>query len=139
MNASAYFILRCVSCCHIMTYLICRPEFFRRIKRCKNSSCHTLHREGVTDDEYRPYEGCNATQMAFIADSIATICNISYQWKAFGNYRHLSVFGSCQAQKTAKAPRRKRRTSHYRLVQKTPKPTTFCWVLPFIPLMFHLH
>lgn len=28
------------------------------------------------------------------------------------------VFGSCQAQKTAKAPRRKRRTSHYRLVQK---------------------
>ena len=25
------------------------------------------------------------------------------------------------------------------LFKKTPKPTTFCWVLPFIPLMFHLH
>ncbi len=39
--------------------------------------------------EYRPCKGCNATQMAFIADSIAAICNISYQWRTFGNYWHL--------------------------------------------------
>ena len=67
------------------------PNFSDALKGAKKLVLpDTLHREGVTDDEYRPYEGCNATQMAFIADSIATICNISYQWKAFGNYRHLS-------------------------------------------------
>ena len=48
-----------------------------------------LHREGFLDKEYRPCKGCNATQMAFIADSIAAICNISYQWKTFGNYWQL--------------------------------------------------
>lgn len=48
-----------------------------------------LRREGFLDTEYRPRKGCNATQMAFIADSIAAICNISYQWKTFGNYWHL--------------------------------------------------
>ncbi|WP_455589965.1 hypothetical protein [Bacteroides rodentium] len=36
-----------------------------------------------------PCKGCNATQMAFIADSIAAICNISFQWKTFGNYWQL--------------------------------------------------
>lgn len=48
-----------------------------------------LRREGFLNGEYRPCKGCNATQMAFIADSIAAICNISYQWKTFGNYWHL--------------------------------------------------
>lgn len=48
-----------------------------------------LRREGFLNEEYRPCKGCNATQMAFIADSIAAICNISYQWKTFGNYWHL--------------------------------------------------
>lgn len=48
-----------------------------------------LRREGFLDEEYRPCKGCNATQMAFVADSIAAICNISYQWKTFGNYWHL--------------------------------------------------
>lgn len=48
-----------------------------------------LRREGFLDGEYRPCKGCNATQMAFIADCIAAICNISYQWKTFGNYWHL--------------------------------------------------
>lgn len=48
-----------------------------------------LRREGFLNAEYRPGKGCNATQMAFIADSIAAICNISYQWKTFGNYWHL--------------------------------------------------
>lgn len=48
-----------------------------------------LRREGFLNDEYRPCKGCNATQMAFIADCIAAICNISYQWKTFGNYWHL--------------------------------------------------
>ncbi|MCD8034048.1 MAG: hypothetical protein LUF83_07085 [Alistipes sp.] len=45
-----------------------------------------LRREGFLDAEYRPCNGCNATQMAFIANSIAAICNISYQWKTFGEY-----------------------------------------------------
>ncbi len=49
-----------------------------------------LRREGFLDAEYRPCKGCNATQMAFIASSVAAICNISYQWKTFGNYWHLS-------------------------------------------------
>lgn len=48
-----------------------------------------LRREGFLNGEYRPCKGCNATQMAFIADSIAAICNISYQWKRFGNYWQL--------------------------------------------------
>ena len=37
-----------------------------------------------------PQERCNATLMAFIADSIATICNIRRQWKIFGDYWHLN-------------------------------------------------
>lgn len=45
-----------------------------------------LRREGFLDTEYRPCKGCNATQMAFIASSVAAICNISYQWKTFGEY-----------------------------------------------------
>lgn len=45
-----------------------------------------LRREGFLDAEYRPCKGCNATQMAFIANSVAAICNISYQWKTFGEY-----------------------------------------------------
>lgn len=49
-----------------------------------------LRQEGFFDAEYRPQEGCNATLMAFIADSIATICNIHRQWKIFGDYWHLS-------------------------------------------------
>ncbi|MEQ2407141.1 hypothetical protein AAAU27_03530 [Bacteroides ovatus] len=48
-----------------------------------------LRREGFLNGEYRPCKGCNATQMAFIAGSIAVICNISCQWKTFGNYWHL--------------------------------------------------
>ncbi|WP_129617027.1 hypothetical protein [Bacteroides cellulosilyticus] len=48
-----------------------------------------LRREGFLNDEYRPCKGCNATQMAFIADCIAAICNISYRWKTFGNYWRL--------------------------------------------------
>ena len=49
-----------------------------------------LRQEGFLDAEYRPQEGCNATLMAFIADSIATICNIRSQWKIFGDYWHLN-------------------------------------------------
>lgn len=49
-----------------------------------------LRQEGFLDAEYRPLEGCNATLMAFIADSIATICNIHRQWKIFGDYWHLN-------------------------------------------------
>ena len=45
-----------------------------------------LRREGFLDAEYRPCKGRNATQMAFIASSVAAICNISYQWKTFGEY-----------------------------------------------------
>lgn len=45
-----------------------------------------LRQESFLDVEYRPCKGCNATQMAFIASSIAAICNISYQWKTFGDY-----------------------------------------------------
>ena len=48
-----------------------------------------LRREGFLNEEYRPHEGCNATQMAFIADSIAEICNVTRQWKTFGDYWHL--------------------------------------------------
>ena len=48
-----------------------------------------LRREGFLNKEYRPHEGCNATQMAFIADSIAEICNVTRQWKTFGDYWHL--------------------------------------------------
>ena len=48
-----------------------------------------LRREGFLDEEYRPCKGCNATQMAFIADSIAEICNVTRQWKTFGDYWHL--------------------------------------------------
>jgi len=48
-----------------------------------------LRREGFLDAEYRPCKGCNATQMAFIADSIAEICNVTRQWKTFGEYWHL--------------------------------------------------
>lgn len=49
-----------------------------------------LRQEGFLDAEYRPQEECNATLMAFIADSIATICNIRRQWKIFGDYWHLN-------------------------------------------------
>ena len=49
-----------------------------------------LRQEGFLDAEYRPQEGCNATLMAFIADSIAAICNIHRQWKIFGDYWHLN-------------------------------------------------
>lgn len=44
----------------------------------------------LLDAEYRPHDGYNATLMAFIADSIAAICNISRQWKIFGDYWHLN-------------------------------------------------
>lgn len=36
----------------------------------------SLRREGFLNEEYRPCKGCNATQMAFIADSIAS--NLQY-------------------------------------------------------------
>ena len=49
----------------------------------------SLRREGFLNAEYRPCKGCNATQMAFIASSVAAICNISHQWKTFGDYWHL--------------------------------------------------
>ena len=49
-----------------------------------------LRQEGFLDAEYRPQEECNATLMAFIADSMATICNIRRQWKIFGDYWHLN-------------------------------------------------
>lgn len=49
-----------------------------------------LRQEGFLDAEYRPQEGCNATLMAFIADCIATICNVRRQWKIFGDYWHLN-------------------------------------------------
>lgn len=66
------------------------PDFPDALKGGKTLALlDALRREGFLDEEYRPCKGCNATQMAFIADSIAAICNISYQWKTFGNYWHL--------------------------------------------------
>ena len=49
-----------------------------------------LRQEGFLDTEYRSQERCNATLMAFIADSIVAICNIHRQWKIFGDYWHLN-------------------------------------------------
>ncbi len=49
-----------------------------------------LRHEGFRDAEYRPHDGCNATLMGFIADSIAAMCNVSRQWKIFGDYWHLN-------------------------------------------------
>lgn len=66
------------------------PDFPDALKGGKTLALlDALRREGFLNGEYRPCNGCNATQMAFIADSIATICNISYQWKTFGNYWQL--------------------------------------------------
>ena len=42
----------------------------------------SLRREGFLNAEYRPCKGCNAS-------SVAAICNISHQWKTFGDYWHL--------------------------------------------------
>ena len=49
-----------------------------------------LSKEGLIDKDFRPLEGCNKTEMAFIVDSIASICNISNHWKTFEGYWHLS-------------------------------------------------
>lgn len=66
------------------------PDFPDALKGRKTLALlDALRREGFLNEEYRSYKGCNATQMAFIADSIAAICNISFQWKTFGNYWQL--------------------------------------------------
>ena len=66
------------------------PDFPDALKGGKTLALlDALRREGFLNGGYRPCKGCNATQIAFIADSIAAICNISYQWKTFGNYWHL--------------------------------------------------
>lgn len=66
------------------------PDFPDALKGGKTLALlDALRREGFLDAKYRPCKGCKATQMAFIADSIAAICNISYQWKTFGNYWQL--------------------------------------------------
>ena len=49
-----------------------------------------LSKEGFLDKDFRPLESCNKTEMAFIVDSIASICNISNQWKTFEEYWHLT-------------------------------------------------
>ena len=49
-----------------------------------------LSKEGFIDKDFRPLEGCNKTEMAFIVDSIASICNIGNHWKTFGGYWHLT-------------------------------------------------
>lgn len=49
-----------------------------------------LSKEGFLDKNFRPLDGCNKTEMAFIVDSIASICNISNQWKTFEEYWHLT-------------------------------------------------
>ena len=49
-----------------------------------------LSKEGFIDKDFRPLEGCNKTEMAFIVDSIASICNISNQWKTFEGYWRLT-------------------------------------------------
>lgn len=64
-----------------------------------------LHREGFLDVEYRPCKGCNATQMAFIANGIAMICNISCQWKTFGTYWRLSNLRQLLAAKDRRGSR----------------------------------
>ena len=67
------------------------PDFPDALKGSRTMSfMEALRQEGFLDAEYRPQEGCNATLMAFIADSIATICNIRRQWKIFGDYWHLN-------------------------------------------------
>ena len=48
-----------------------------------------LSKEGFIGKDFRPLEGCNKTEMAFIVDSIASICNISNHWKTFEGYWHL--------------------------------------------------
>ena len=64
-----------------------------------------LRHEGFLDAEYRPHDGCNATLMAFIADSIAAICNISRQWKIFGDYWHLNNMRQLLDVRTAEVPK----------------------------------
>ena len=49
-----------------------------------------LSKEGFIGKDFRPLEGCNKTEMAFIVDCIASICNISNHWKTFEGYWHLS-------------------------------------------------
>lgn len=67
------------------------PEFPDALKGSRTMVfMEALRQEGFLDAEYRPQEECNATLMAFIADSIATICNIRRQWKIFGDYWHLN-------------------------------------------------
>ena len=67
------------------------PDFPDALKGSRTMAfMEALRQEGFLDAEYRPQEGCNATLMAFIADSIATICNIRRQWKIFGDYWHLN-------------------------------------------------
>ena len=67
------------------------PDFPDALKGSRTMAfMEALRQEGFLDAEYRPQEGCNATLMAFIADSIATICNIHRQWKIFGDYWHLN-------------------------------------------------
>lgn len=67
------------------------PEFPDALKGPRTMAfMEALRQEGFLDAEYRPQEECNATLMAFIADSMATICNIRRQWKIFGDYWHLN-------------------------------------------------
>ena len=67
------------------------PDFPDALKGSRTMAfMEALRQEGFLDAEYRPQERCNATLMAFIADSIATICNIRRQWKIFGDYWHLN-------------------------------------------------
>ncbi len=67
------------------------PDFPDALKGSRTMAfMEALRQEGFLDAEYRPQEGCNVTLMAFIADSIATICNIRRQWKIFGDYWHLN-------------------------------------------------
>lgn len=56
-----------------------------------------LRHEGFLDAEYRPHDGCNATQMAFIADSIAA--NLQHQspvedfWRLLASEQYAPVVG----------------------------------------------
>ncbi len=53
----------------------------------------------VSYAECRSQEGFNAALMAFIADSMAGICNILRQFKIFGDYWHLYQHGKVDSWK----------------------------------------
>lgn len=141
VDASAYFILRCVSCCHIMTQPHLPPPNFSdalkgakklilphiasgrgygwRIPSLRGLQRHTddLHCRQHSDNLQHILSMEGIRQLPASVQSSAVVRHKRPQRLQDGKEGHLIID----------------------LFKKTPKPTTFCWVLPFIPLMFHLH